>query len=343
MSTGSKKLIMVTAMLLVAALAIGILLVGSVYIDTSEVIKALLRDNEVSSRIKTIIWETRMPMLIGAVCSGAMLSLAGLTMQTLFQNPLAGPSVLGISSGASFGVSLFMLSASGLSAFTIGWIQPAFSIVSALVGGMLTIAVLYLFANIVRSSVSLLIVGLMLSYLFSSLISLLNYFSPSDEIRSFLVWGLGSFNGLRFSSALCFLGIAIAVVLPTFLLIKPLNALLAGERFAESVGYNLRRLRGIMLIVTGVLVAVPTAFCGPIGFIGLIVPHICRMLFKTSNNFWLVPGCILIGAIVTLTCALLCVIQADRFGVLPINVVTPFIGVPIIIYLLVNRSRRLYF
>lgn len=343
MGIGSKKLIMVTAMLLVAALAIGILLVGSVYIDTSEVVKALLRDSEVSSRIKTIIWETRMPMLIGAVCSGAMLSLAGLTMQTLFQNPLAGPSVLGISSGASFGVSLFMLSASGLSAFTIGWIQPVFSIVSALVGGMLTIAVLYLFSNIVRSSVSLLIVGLMLSYLFSSLISLLNYFSPSDEIRSFLVWGLGSFSGLRFSTALCFLGFAIAVVLPSFFLIKPLNALLAGERFAESVGYNLRRLRGVILIVTGVLVAVPTAFCGPIGFIGLIVPHICRMLFKTSNNLWLVPGCILIGAIVTLTCALLCVIPADRFGVLPINVVTPFIGVPIIIYLLVNRSRRLYF
>lgn len=316
---------------------------GAVDIPLGEIFSVLGGGESQTPYINTIIMETRLPMAIAAACCGAMLSVAGLMMQTLFQNPLAGPSVLGITSGASFGVALLTLSAGGGAGLLGSSWQPVVGTLGALGGGLLTIGVLYAFSTILKNGVTLLIAGLMISYLCSSGVALLNYFSPADEIRNYLVWGLGSYTGLRLDTAIK-LAIGSAIfLLPTLLFIKPLNAMLMGERYLESVGYSARGTRGRILIATGFLVAVPTAFCGPIGFIGLIVPHLCRLLFRTSNHTVLLPASIVFGALVSLACAWIGVVPSGEFGVLPINVVTPIIGVPVILYLLVNREKLPYF
>lgn len=320
-----------------------ILITGSVYISPGEVIHILFGNLDNDSYAPTIILETRLPMAVGAACTGAMLSCAGLMMQTLFHNPLAGPSVLGISSGASLGVALFMLGAGWLVSGVGGCLQPFLNTLSALAGGMVTIAFLYFFSSVLKSGVTLLVVGIMISYICTSGISLLNYFSPPDEIRSYLVWGLGNFNGLRLSSSIGLLIATIIFLIPTLFFSKPLNAMLLGERYLESVGFSMKKIRGSILLTTGLLVALPTAFCGPIGFIGLIVPHLCRLIFRTSNHLLLLPACMVFGALVTLFCAFLCVLPSAYFGLLPINVITPLIGVPVILYLLLNRSKLPYF
>lgn len=329
-------------MLLVIATFLAITFIGAVHLSPGEVWSAIWGGGNEAGYVSTIVWETRIPMGIAALCCGALLSAAGLMMQTLFQNPLAGPSVLGVSSGASFGVAVVMLGASAFTAVGPGW-QSAATVSGALAGGFLTILILLAFSSVMRSGVTLLIVGLMLSYLCASGISLLNYFSPADEIRNYLVWGLGSFTGLRLSSSLWLLAFTLAAAFPVILFVKPLNAMLMGERYMESVGYSVKRIRGLMLLYTGVLVAVPTAFCGPIGFIGLVVPHLCRLIFHSSNHLLLLPAVLIYGAGVSLLCAFIGVLPAGFFGVLPINVITPIIGVPVILYLLLNRKRIVYF
>lgn len=329
------------SVVLVVASFMALLLAGSIAIPPAEVFKVLFGGEGSLPYVETVVLESRLPMAIGAACCGATLSVAGLMMQTLFHNPLAGPTVLGISSGASLGVAVFMLGGAGMM-LEPEW-QPLVSTVAAMAGGLVAIMVLFSFSSVLKSGVSLLIVGLMLSYLCSSAISLLNYFSPADEIRSYLVWGLGSFTGLRLNTAVILLILSAVILLPAQLFAKPLNAMLAGERYVESVGYSVKHLRGWLLFSTGLLVAAPTAFCGPIGFIGLIVPHICRLLFRTSNHRLLLPACIVVGAFVSLLCALIAVVPSAGFGVLPVNVITPVIGVPVILYLLVNRNRLPYF
>lgn len=329
--------------LLLAVFFVAVIMTGAVDISPGEIFNTLAGKELEREYVRTIILETRLPMALAAVCCGAMLSVAGLMMQTLFCNPLAGPSVLGISSGASFGVALLMLGAGGLGIMAEGATQPLLTTGSALLGGLASIAVLYIFSSVLKSGVTLLIVGIMISYLCSSGISLLNYFAPADEIRNYLMWGLGSFNGLRLHTSIWLLCLSVLSLIPTFLFIKPLNSMLLGETHLESVGYSIRKVRGVILLFTGLLVAVPAAFCGPIGFIGLVVPHICRLLLRSSNHFILLPGCLVFGASVSLMCAWLSVVPSATFGVLPVNVITPLIGVPVILYLLVNRHRLPYF
>ena len=339
----STGMIFIGGTVILAVSFLSILIVGTVNIPIQKVISILAGGACEGGIESTIVMETRLPMAIAAACTGAMLSVAGLMMQTLFHNPLAGPSVLGISSGASFGVAVFMLSAGGLTATVAGGWQPFLSTIAALAGGLATIIILFVFSSVLKSGITLLVVGIMLSYLCNSGISLLNYFSPPDEIRSYLVWGLGNFGSLRHSTALWMLAFTLVSLIPTMVFVKPLNAMLLGERYLESVGYSARKIRGSILIMTGILVAVPTAYCGPIGFIGLIVPHLCRLLFRSSNHLILMPACIIIGSAVTLLCALLSVAPSAYFGVLPVNVITPIIGVPVILYLLINRSKLPYF
>lgn len=338
-----ESVIFLGGFLLMAAFFFAVVLVGAVRIPLNEIIASLSGGEVSSSYYRTIIIEARLPMAIAALCCGSLLSVAGLMMQTVFHNPLAGPSVLGISSGASFGVALFTLSAGGLAGVAAFSRLPVFSITGALVGALVIMVILFAFSSVLKSAVTLLIVGIMVGYLCDSGISLLNYFSSSEEIKNFMVWGLGSFSGLRFNSSMWLLCISVVALLPSFLFVKPLNAMLPGERYLESVGYSPRKVRGGILFFTGVMTAVPTAFCGPIGFIGLIVPHLCRLLFRSSNHVVLMPGCVVFGAVVSLACALAGVIPSATFGVLPINVITPVIGVPVILYLLVNRSRLPYF
>ena len=328
--------------ILLISLFFGCILVGAVAIPPSEVFAILAGSSPQESYLSVIVLQSRLPMAVTAACCGACLSVAGLLMQTLFQNPLAGPSVLGISSGASLGVAVIML-ASGALAFGGSAFQPLLAVVGALVGAGAVMLLLFLFSSVLRSAVSLLIVGVMIGYVCSSGISLLNYFSPAEGVRSYLVWGLGSFTALRLSQSLWLAVLGMAVLLPSMLLVKPLDALLLGESYLSSVGYGVRSVRGVVLVATGLLVGIPTAFCGPIGFLGLVVPHLCRLLFRSSAHGLLLPASMLFGAVVGLLCALLCVIPSASFGVLPINVITPFIGVPVILYLLVCRHRLPYF
>lgn len=335
---GSRNIILsICGLIAVLLLFFALLLTGSVDIPASDVWEVLATGTSPRPYIATIVLQTRLPMAVAAACCGATLSVAGVMMQTLFRNPLAGPSVLGISSGSSFAVAMLMLCFGGAGALNLGDFQPLCTTFFALAGGLLTIAVLNVFSSIIKSAVTLLIVGLMLSYLFSSGISLLNYFSKAEELKSYYMWGLGSFTGLRLKDAIWFAALAAVAIIPTILYIKPLNALLIGERYAESVGFSVKGIRGGILFLTGVLVAVATAFCGPIGFLGLIVPHLVRMLYRTSNHLTVLPGCILFGAVTGLLCALLGVLPAAKFGVLPVNVITPIIGVPVILYLVIRR------
>lgn len=338
-----NQFILIFGILLLIVVFFSLIFIGTTIIPPREVLNILIGNEDQNSIISTIILETRLPMALAALCSGAMLSVAGLMMQTLFQNPLAGPSVLGITSGASLGVALILMSASGLIVSSVSFIQPFLSTFCAFLGAGVSILVLLIFSSRFKSNMSLLIIGLMMGYLCNSFISLLNYFSPPDEIRNYLVWGLGSFSGLRLTQAFWLVAFCLFSLILSLFFIKPLNALLAGENYAQSVGYSLKRLRCAILICSGLLVAVPTAFCGPIGFIGLIVPHLCRLLLKSSNHMVLLPASIVFGALVSLFCALLSLVPSYRFGILPINIITPIIGVPVILYLLVNRKRLPYF
>lgn len=343
MNRGAVRLLYLLGVVALVVSFLAVLFIGSVGIPPREIMAVLTGRAVSSPYVATIVLETRLPMAICALCCGATLSVAGLVMQTTFHNPLAGPSVLGISSGASFGVAVLMLSAGGMSlSFAGGW-QPLMATACALLGGLAVMLILFSFSAVLKSGVSLLIVGIMIGYLCSSGISLLNYFSPADEIRSFLVWGLGSFSGLRLSESLWLLAFSLACIVTSFSLIKVLNAYLMGERYVESIGYSIGRSRILILFLTGCLVAVPTAFCGPIGFIGLIVPHLARLMFRSSNHLVLLPATALYGGVVALLCALLSVAPAAGFGILPINVITPVIGVPVILYLLIRRSRLPYF
>lgn len=329
------------SVILLVVLFLLLLFIGSVNIPADAVLDILTGRPVERPYWTTIVMGNRLPMAIAALCCGCTLSVAGLMMQTAFANPLAGPSVLGVASGASLGVAVLMLGAGGL---VVGsWASSLTAFVGALVGGIATVGILMAFSSIMKNGVMLLVVGIMISYLCSSVIALLNYFSPADEIRSYLVWGLGSYAGLQLNESLWFIILSFVCCIFSLFYAKPLNALLGGDSYAESVGYSIRRVRGGILLVSGILVAVPTAFCGPIGFIGLVVPHIARLLLHTSNHRILLPASIIMGGAVSLLCALLGVLPSGKFGVLPINVITPFIGIPVILYLLVKRNKILYF
>ena len=314
---------------------------GSVSIPVSEVTAIITGQDTSREAWRTIVLESRLPMALTAAVAGAALSVAGLMLQTVFRNPLAGPSILGISTGASLGVALVLLCAASLPA--IQEIAGTFGIIGgALAGAFAVLAILSLFSSMLRSPLSLLIVGIMVSYLTSSVISLLNFFASAESVRSFVVWGLGSYSGTDLRASLI---LAIAVMLPlaaTVFYTKPLNAMLLGDRYLASMGYRVTRLRSAVLLLSGIITAVVTAYCGPIGFIGLIVPHVCRMAFSTSNHFTLIPACLVVGAAVSLLCALVSVLPSHS-GVIPINAITPIAGVPVIIYIMLNARRLKYF
>lgn len=322
-------------------LFVSLLFVGAVDIPSDEVLNILLGKDSIKSHWSIIVLQTRLPMAITAFSSGITLSVAGLMMQTSFSNPLAGPSVLGVSSGASLGVAVLMLGTQFLP--SLGELSLSLvSFAGAILGGMAVILILLAFSSLIRNNVVLLVAGIMISYLCSSLISLLNYFSPAEGIRSYLFWGLGSYTGLQLNSSCCFLCVSIVCCTLSLLTIKPLNALLAGDRYMESVGYSVKRVRSLILLLAGLLVAVPTAYCGPVGFIGLVVPHLARIFLRSSNHLVILPATVILGGMLSLLCCMLGVLPASVHGVLPINVITPFIGIPVIFYLLIRQKRILY-
>lgn len=316
------------------------LIIGSVSIPFNEVFNILIGNEATRKTWEIIVIETRLPMACTAMLAGAALSVAGLLLQTTFDNPLAGPSILGVSTGSSLGVAIVMLALGGSIGHSLG--SYVSILAGALLGAGIIILTLLAFSSIVKSSIMLLIIGILVSHLASSAISLLNFFSTQEGVHSFVIWGLGNFSGVTFERLPIFASLIIIALGLSLLLVKPLNALLLGARYAENLGVNIRATRNKLLILSGVLTAVVTAFCGPIGFIGLIVPHIARLALKSSNHIILLPATALCGAVIALLCSLISVLPISS-GVIPINAITPIIGVPIIIYIILNRKRILYF
>jgi len=315
------------------------LLLGSADIAVADVFGSLFGSNN-DDMTRFVVVETRLPAMLTALLAGASLAVAGLLMQTCFDNPLAGPSIMGISSGASLGVALvIMLGASYVGAWGI------FAIVfGAFVGALIVLVILLLFSYIVRSSEMLLIIGILVGYLTSSVISLLNYFAPERAVHSFVLWGLGNFNSVDLSNLVCFASLCLLFILLTLPYIRSLNTLLFGSEYARSAGVDVSRVRGGLLLISGALTAIVTAWCGPIGFIGLVVPHIARMALASSNHRKVLPVTILAGATIGVWCQVLSVLPSVWSpGNLPINAITPIIGVPVIIYVLLNRRKLLYF
>lgn len=313
------------------------LLVGSVSIPTQDVLAILSGQDVGKPSWQFIILQSRLPQALTALLCGAALSTSGLLLQTSFQNPLAGPSIFGINSGAALGVALVMLLLGGSVSTALFSVGGAWAVLlAAFVGAMAVTGIIFMFAQWVKSSVMLLIIGMMIGYLASSAIALLNFFATQEGVKSFTMWGMGNFGGVSLSQLPMFTGAIVVGLVGSVLLIKPLNALLLGETYARNLGVNVRTMRSWLLVITGWLTAVTTAYCGPVAFIGLAVPHLARLVIGTDNHLQLLPITMAMGALIALLCQLVCVLPGSQ-GILPLNAVTPLIGAPVIIYIIWKR------
>lgn len=322
---------------LVMLLAVANIYCGSVNIPLSAVTDVLCGREVERQSWHYIIWENRIPQTLTAIFSGAGLAAAGLLLQTVFRNPLAGPSILGIDGGANLGVALVVLLFGGtFAAGTFSLSGFVLVIVAAMLGAWAIMAILIAFSHFLRSNTMLLITGVMISYFTSSLISLLNYGATEEGVRSFMVWGLGSFSNVTVDRLPAFVATMTVGLLLALLLIKPLNALLLGDSYATNLGIDVRRTRTLLLFATGLLTATSTAFCGPIAFVGLAVPHIARMLLRTSDHRLLLPATMFTGASLTLLCNLLSTLPSQ--SVIPINVITPVLGAPVVIWVILKMK-----
>lgn len=328
--------------LLIGALLFALnLMIGSASISLSEFWDVIL--GRVKGDSSTIILEVRRPQAITALLAGIGLSVSGLLMQTLFRNPLADPSILGISSGASLGVAVVVLLSGKLGGMALvtmpGWSTVGVTL-AAFSGAFLVLLLILALSTRLKSMVSLILVGIMIAYIAGSVTDVLKFLSQKEDIHSFVIWGFGSFSNVG-KSQLVYLAITVLVgAILAFLLSKSLNIMLLGDRYAENLGLNLRRANLLTILVSGFLMAVITAFCGPIAFIGLAVPHLARFTFHTSNHFVLIPATAAIGMDLALLCNLIARLPGFQ-GNLPINSVTALIGAPIVIYVIFHRQKVL--
>ena len=312
---------------------------GSVAIPFKDIFKTITGNIPAKESWETIILNFRLPKAITAILVGSGLSICGLLMQTLFRNPLAGPFVLGISSGASLGVAILILGSSVFGGFLLtssvsNWSLP----IAASLGAFLVLSAVIIAANKVRNTMSILIIGLMFGSLTSAIISVLAYFSEADQIQQYLFWSFGSLGNLSWNEILVFILIYVIGILGTVAVIKPLNSFLLGENYAKSLGINIKKNRNIILLITSILTGVITAFSGPIAFVGLAVPHIARIFFSSSNHKILIPAVAVLGAIVLLICDSIAQLPTSEFT-LPINAITSLFGAPIVIWLLIRKKK----
>lgn len=325
---------------------------GAVSVPMGKVVEILF-SSELPSDSTYLAWnrivmDFRLPQAITALLCGASLASGGLLLQTLFRNPLAGPSILGISDGANLGVAIVMLYLGGSISLDTGADSVlalsgyAAVVFAALVGALTILGIIIYMSGRVKNNVMLLIVGIMIGYLASSAISMLNFYASADKVHSFVMWGMGSFSSVPMQKLPYFALFSVIGLAGVVLLIKPLNALLLGEHYAANLGVRIKPVRVAILLVTGMLTASATAFCGPVSFIGLAVPHIARLILGTSNHKQLVPVTILSGSAVALLCNMLTVFPGSSY-VLPLSAVTPLIGAPVIIYVILNRKNIQYF
>ena len=335
-----KSLSLYVLLLLGAILFVMNLVMGSVHIPAADVFSIILGDETVKPSWRFIVLESRLPQAITAMFCGGALAVCGLLLQTAFRNPLAGPGIFGISSGAGLGVALIMLMLGGsLSIGSVSMTGFVAVLAAAFLGAMSVMGLIFFFSTLVRSHVMLLIIGIMIGYISNSAISLLNFFATDEGVKSYMVWGMGSFGNVSMDLMPVFVIVTLLGFAGTLLLIKPLNALLLGDRYAENLGVNIQRTRNWLLFVTGLRTAVTTTFCGPVAFIGLAVPHMVRLVFITSNHRILLPATILMGAVVALLCNLICFLPGEA-GVIPLNAVTPLIGAPVIIYVILKGRGK---
>lgn len=327
-------------LVLVAVLAVANVAVGSVPIPLEAVWNECVGrgSNEI---YHNILFNSRLPQTLTALMAGAGLAVSGLQMQTVFHNPLAGPSVLGISNGASLGVAAVVLlsgNVGGVALSRMGYAGDAAMTVAAVVGALAVLWLIVWVAARVQGHVTLLIIGVMIGYVATAIIGVMKFFSPEEDVKAFVVWGLGSFNRVSGGQVGLFC-LLMCVALPlSMLLVKTMNLLLLGDRYAANLGLDLRRARTLVIVSSGVLVAIVTAYCGPIMFIGLAVPHLARALLRTSDHRRLMPATMLAGSALALGCNLLARLPGFE-GALPINSVTALVGAPVTAFVLFHRRH----
>ena len=323
----TRSVIFLLILLNLAAVAVNICY-GSIHIHLEELLE---------ERWHFIVWESRMPAAITALLTGSALASCGLLLQSYFRNPLAGPSILGITNGANLMVALVTL---GGLRWSITWgssfEMKSVVVIAAFIGSFLVLALLLFLGRIVRSQVTLLIIGILLSYLSSALITLLGYYASAQGFQQLMLWGMGDFSSVSITELPGFVLLIVIGLLASLLLIKPLNGWMQGEKYAMNLGIDLRKTRLMVLGVTGLLTAVTTAWCGPIAFVGLSMPHVARMLLKTDDHGKLMPVTILLGGLCCSLCLWLST-RPDGGTLLPINALTPLFGVPVIVYVLLKK------
>ncbi len=318
------------------------LLLGSVSIPARSICNILFGTGQESVIWSNIIWKSRIPQTVTAMVAGAALAVSGLQMQTVFQNPLAGPSVLGISSGASLGVAFVILLSGtfgGVALSKVGIVGEFSLTVAAILGALSVMALILFVSQKVRGNVTLLIIGVMIGYISNAIIGVLKFFSIEEDVKAYVIWGLGSFSRVSGNQVWLFV-ILVCCCLPfSFLLIKRMNLLLLGEAYAQNLGLNVKLARLQVILTSGILTAVVTAYCGPVIFLGLAVPHLCRGLFRTSDHRILMPACLLVGAALALVCNVIARMPGFE-GALPVNSVTALIGAPVVVYVLFSKRNK---
>ncbi len=314
---------------------------GSVHIPIKYVFSWLFGFYEGSHKWHNILINTRLPQAITSVFAGAALAVSGLQMQTLFRNPLAGPSILGISAGAGLGVAiviLFLGLVNGVALSSFGIAGSLTITVAAFMGAVVVLLLVLFLARKLQNNAMLLIVGIMVGYASSALVGLMQFFSTKDDIQAYVVWGLGSFSNVSWFDLQIFVPVLVVALVASLFLIKPLNIYLLGENYAANLGINVKKSRFQILMVVGLLTATVTAFCGPVAFLGLAVPHLTKNLFKTADHSILVPAVMVFGASLALLCNVIARLPGYD-GALPINAVTSLIGAPIVVSVILKRRR----
>jgi len=338
-ATYSKQFIILTLIVLLCFLLN--ISFGSINIPFSEILASLFGVSENSTSI-VIVRDFRLPKAITAILVGSGLGVSGLLMQTLFRNPLAGPFVLGLSSGASLGVALVILGSGLFGGVLATYLVSKWSIVvAASIGSFLVLLAVLAVSCKVRDTMAILIIGLMFGSITAAVVSVLSYFSTAEQLQQYIFWGFGSLSNLSWNEITLFFGLYILGMLLAIFSIKNLNSLLLGDNYAKSLGLNLKRSRLMIILATSVIAGTITAFAGPIAFIGLAIPHLTRQIFKTSNHKVLLPAICLYGSIVMLICDSIAQLPSSDY-VLPINAITALVGAPVVIWLLVRQRKMMF-
>jgi len=310
---------------------------GSINIPLPETVKILFRAADTNTAYQSIIWQIRLPRALGALISGAALAVSGLLLQVFFRNPIVGPHILGISSGATFAVALAMMGS-----YLIGmtYISPLTLSLASFLGAMVVMVIVIAVASKVQDVITLLVIGLMTGYVASALSSFLIAFAQSENVFRFVIWTMGSFSAMTWDKVYLLAGVGIFLLLGSYLLSKPLNAFLLGENYARSLGVNVKVFRYLVIFFSCALAAIVTAFAGPVAFVGLAVPHLARLALGTSDNRILIPASVLAGAAVPLACDLLARLLFSPVE-LPVSATTSLFGAPLVIFFLIKGKTTL--